>query len=60
VWGNQESEWIDEDKAQPQGIPARGRGDLEFSLDSVSFLGSEGPKVQEFFLEAGHSLLESE
>jgi GWxTD domain-containing protein len=51
------SEWIEQEEAQPQGIPARGRGDLEFSLDSVGFRDPEGSTVQEFFLEVGHSQL---
>jgi GWxTD domain-containing protein len=57
----QESGWIDSDsdegQQQQQGIPARGIGDIEFSLDSVSFLGQEGSTVQEFFLEVPHSQL---
>ncbi len=51
----EESVWIESDWEEPelgqQGIPARGIGDVEFSLDSVSFLGQEGGTVQEFFLE---------
>lgn len=56
----EESGWIEsdsEEEPEQQGIPARGIGDIEFSLDSVSFLGSEGSTVQEFFMEVPHSQL---
>lgn len=48
--------WEEEDETQ-QGIPARGIGDVEFSLDSVGFLGGGGGTIQEFFLEVPHSQL---
>jgi GWxTD domain-containing protein len=51
-----EDEWP-EDQSSQQGIPARGIGDIEFNLDSVSFLGPEGGTVQEFFLEVPRSQL---
>ena len=46
-WIEEDTGWIEEEEAEPQGIPARGRGDFEFNLDSVSFLGPEGSTVQE-------------
>ena len=56
-WIEEDTGWIEEEEAEPQGIPARGRGDFEFNLDSVSFLGPEGSTVQEFFLEVAHNQL---
>lgn len=57
----EESGWIESDWEEgqdvQQGIPARGVGDVGFSLDSVSFLGSDGGTVQEFFIEVPHSYL---
>ena len=57
----EESGWLESDRdwrnVDQQGIPARGIGDVEFSLDSVSFLGPEGGTIQEFFLEIPHSQL---
>jgi GWxTD domain-containing protein len=56
-WIEEETGWIEDEEAEPQGIPARGRGDFEFNLDSVSFLGAAGSTVQEFFLEVAHDQL---